>query len=146
MFDVLLINYAIINSMNTRRTKGFTVIELLIVITFLLTATVVLFIQYRDLTNQLDNDKRRTAINAIYFSLEEGFYKTNLYYPEVIADDTLPTVDNSLLTDSNGVKLGESDSLYRYEPENCSDGKCKKYTLRTSLSSEDDFVRQSRNR
>lgn len=127
-----------------KRDKGFTVIELLIVIAFLLTASVVLFIQYRNLVNQLDNDQRRTAINAIYFSLEEGFYKNNSYYPESIGDDTLPTMDADLLSDPNGVKIGESDSVYRYEPENCSNGKCQQYTLRTSLSGEDDFVRQNR--
>ena len=136
-------NRGIIISMKT--SKGFTVIELLIVATFLITATVVLFIQYRNLTNQLDNDNRRTAINAIYFSLEEGFYKNNSYYPEIIGDETLPTMDAELLIDPNGVKIGESDSVYRYEPANCQDGKCQEYTLRTSLTNEEDFIRQNRN-
>lgn len=128
-----------------KRSRGFTVIELLIVATFLITATVVLFVQYRNLTNQLDNDKRRTAINAIYFSLEEGFYKTHSYYPEAIGDETLPTMDKELLTDPNGVKLGESDSVYRYEPANCQEGKCQEYTLRTSLNNEEDFIHENRN-
>ena len=129
--------------MNKR--NGFTIIELLVVATFLIIIAILGFSQYTKLTNESNNAKKRTAINAMHYSLEEGFYKNNSYYPETIGDETLPTMDAELLIDPNGVKIGESDSVYRYEPANCQDGKCQEYTLRTSLTNEEDFIRQNRN-
>ena len=128
------------------RQKGFTVIELIVAMLFLIAAGVVLFFQLDGIYMQQLNSDRKTAINAMYFSLEEGFYPKNHFYPEVIKDDTLPTMNKELLTDPYGVRLGEPNSAYRYEPTDCNEGKCKSYTLRATLDKEADFVRESRNR
>ena len=48
-------------------------------------------------------------------------------------------------TDQNGIKLGETGSIYTYSPTNCIDGKCKSYTLKTSLNKEADYIKTSRN-
>ena len=127
------------------RKQGFTVIELVVVAAFLITAGVVLFFQIQKINTENTNSQKKTAINAIYYSLEEGFYPEHGYYPEYIEEDTLKTMDNSLLVDPNGVELGESASDYRYESKDCQDGQCKSYTLRTSLANEADFIRDSRN-
>ena len=126
--------------------KGFTVIELIVVTAFLITVAILGFSQWSKLTNEKNNAAKRTAINAIYYSLEEDFYKRNGYYPEKIDDKTLPTMDAALLTDPAGVKLGEGTSSYRYESTDCSDSKCRSYTIRTSLVGEDDYVKESRNK
>ena len=64
--------------MNKR--NGFTVIELLVVIAFLIAVAVLGFFQLSKIRNESDNTKKRTAINAMYYSLEEGFYAKNGYY------------------------------------------------------------------
>lgn len=127
------------------RQKGFTVIELVAAVIFLTAAGVVLFFQLDGIYMQQLNSDKKTAINAMYFSLEEGFYQKNKFYPETLEDNTLPTMDKELLTDPFGVKIGEPGSAYRYEPTNCDSGKCKSYTLRATLDKEEDFVRASRN-
>ncbi len=128
------------------RQRGFTVIEILFVAAFLIAAAVVLFIQLDKISIQDFNNQKKTAINAIYFSLEEGFYPVNGHYPEVIEDDTLKTMDSALLTDPYDIRLGEPGSAYRYEPKGCKDGKCSAYTLRATLDGESDFVKESRNK
>lgn len=126
--------------------KGFTVIELLIVASFLIAIAILGYNQFSKIANESENSTRRTAINAVYYSLEEDFYKKNQYYPEKIEDNTLPTMDAALLKDSNNKKISETGSLYRYEPINCKDGKCKSYILHTTLMGETDFIKESRNK
>lgn len=126
--------------------KGFTIIELVVVTVFLIAVAALGFSQWSKLTNEKNNATKRTAINAIYYSLEEDFYKRNGYYPENINDKTLPTMDAALLTDPSGIKLGEGNSSYRYETTDCSNTKCKSYTIRTSLVGEDDYVKESRHK
>ena len=125
--------------------QGFTVIELLVVAAFLGVAAIISLIQTSTIHTETINKQKRTAINAMYYSLEESFYKEHKYYPETLSDDTLETMDSALLTDPDGVKIGDSSSDYRYEARDCTDGKCKAYTLRTVLKNEADFVKESRN-
>ena len=127
-----------------RKQSGFTVIEVIIAIVFLGIAAAVSLTQLTKLQNESHNKAKRTAINAIYYSLEEDFYKRNHYYPEKIDDNTLPTMDKTLLTDPAGKKLGDIASSYRYEPTNCHDQKCRSYTLRATLTDEAEFTKKSR--
>lgn len=123
--------------------RGFTVIELIVAIAFLLVAGIVALNQWAQLRREYTNEQKKTAINAMYYGLEEDFYRRNSYYPENLKDDTLPTMDKALLKDPSGVKLGENGSSYRYEPANCFDGKCKSYTLRATMDGEGDFIKNS---
>lgn len=127
-----------------KRCQGFTVIEILIVIAFLGLASAVLFSQRAHLTATHRDDQRKTAINAMYYSLEEVYHAKNGYYPTAIDDDTLKSVAPALLIDPNGVEIDDPKSDYRYEASNCTDDKCKQYTLRASLESEADFVKTNR--
>jgi len=135
--------------------RGFTVIELLIVIAFLIFAGALFFVQKNNLEISTRDDKRKTAINAMYYSLEESFYKQNGYYPMTIDEKNLTTLDKALFTDPSGIKLGQTtqkvddeeesvQSDYRYEPTNCSDNQCKGYSLRADLEGEADYIKKSR--
>ena len=90
------------------------------------------------------DDQRKIAINAMYYGLEEVYYKQNSSYPQKIEKNTLTSVDNALLKDPNGETIGSAASDYRYEGKNCTDAKCKSYTLRATLENEADYVKNSR--
>ncbi|MBM3210364.1 type II secretion system protein [Candidatus Saccharibacteria bacterium] len=123
---------------------GFTLPEIIVVGILFLVAAVIFAWQWNDLQISFRDDQRKVAINAIYYGLEESFKPASGYYPEQIDDDTIKTVDPSLLTDPNGNKLGASDSDYRYEPTGCNDGRCTGYSLRALLENEADFTKKNR--
>ncbi|MCD8561572.1 type II secretion system GspH family protein [Candidatus Saccharibacteria bacterium] len=127
-----------------KATRGFTVIELLIVVGLFAVASVVFFTQKNHIEVAARDDARKTAINAMYYGLEEVYFKQNQSYPRSINAETLPSVDPDLFKDPNGVKIGEASSDYRYEAVNCSDNGCAGYTLRSSLEAEDDYIKQNR--
>ncbi len=125
--------------------KGFTILELIIVIAFASLALVLFFAQKVNI-DAMDRDKqRKTAINAMYYALEEGFYEQNHFYPETISPENVTVIDPNLFTDPSGIILGETGCSYTYEAANCSDGKCKEYTLRSNLEKEDVFIKRNRN-
>ena len=128
-----------------KSSRGFTIIELLIVIMFIAVASVVFFVQKNHIEIAARDDARKTAINAMYYSLEEVYFANNAAYPRTINAETLPSVDPTLFTDPNGVKIGESASDYRYQGLNCNNNSCQSYKLRTILENEDDYVKKSRN-
>lgn len=154
------------NTHSRTRSSGFTVIELVVVIVILLTAGFLFYYQKSSLQTASQDERRKTAINAIHYSLEEVFYKKNGYYPAELSEKVLPAVDPALLTDSNGNKIdskfdttGLDDetkaalgpntrlSMYVYEPTNCdTEGHCKSYTLRTPLINEKEYVKKSRHK
>lgn len=128
-----------------KSTRGFTVIELLIVATLFVVASVVFFVQKNNFEVAARDEARKTSINALYYGLEEVYFKANNTYPRTISSEALPSVDPGQFKDPSGVKIGESDSDFRYESFDCSGDSCKSYTLRTTLENEDDFVKESRN-
>lgn len=127
-----------------RRQSGFTVIELIFVVAILATASIIFFVQKSNLESAARDTERKTAINAMYYGLEEIYFKANGYYPRTINETVLTSVDPELFNDPEGVKLGEASSQYRYEPLDCTDDKCAKYELRTTLENEDDYVKTNR--
>lgn len=124
--------------------KGFTVLEIIIVSIFILLALILFFIQKSNIDAMDRDEKRKTAINAMYYALEEGFYKDNKYYPETISEENIKIIDPSLWTDPYGVNLGDPASSYSYEPANCTDGKCKEYILKADLEKEDVYIKHNR--
>jgi len=127
-----------------KRSQGFTVIEVIVVTLFLGVATTVLFMQKNNLAATTRDDQRKTAINAMYYSLEEVYFQKNKNYPVEITDKTVTAIDPTLLTDPNGKKIGDKDSNYRYEGINCTNDSCKGYTLRADLEKEADFIKTNR--
>lgn len=128
----------------TSRSPAFTVIELLFIVAFVGAASVLFFIQKSNVEVAARDQARKTSINAMYYSLEEVFYKTNSYYPQIIEPAILPSVEPSLFKDPTGVTIGDGESDFRYEPVGCVDTKCTGYTLRTTLENEADFVKTNR--
>ena len=125
--------------------SGFTVLELIIVAAFATLAVILFFVQKANVDAMDRDEHRKTAINAMYYALEEGFYVQNGYYPESISMDNLTVIDPNLFTDPSGYILGELGCSYLYEAANCTDGKCKEYTLRSHLEKEDDYIKKNRN-
>lgn len=128
-----------------RRQNGFTVLELIIAMVLLVLAGTVFYIQKRDLEVAKRDSDRKTAINAIYYNLEDVYFPTNKYYPEALTTDQLKGMDPALLKDPSGIEVGAYGSNYRYEPKDCADQKCKSYTLTADLEHEADYVKESRN-
>ena len=126
------------------QSRGFTVIELLVVIVVVAVAGFLVFSQKQDLQTAHEDERRKIAINTMHYSLEEAFFKANKYYPPKIEESVLMTVDPELFTDPNGIKLGDSGSDYRYEATGCVDGKCRGYRLSADLRSEADYVKTDR--
>jgi Tfp pilus assembly protein PilE len=127
-----------------KHTQGFTVIEVIVVTLFLSVATTVLFMQKNNIAATHRDDQRKTAINAMYYGLEEVYFAKNKNYPAEITDTTLVALDPALLTDPDGKKIGDKDSDYRYEGINCTNDVCQAYTIRADLEKEADFVKTNR--
>ena len=125
--------------------RGFTILEVIIVGAFAALLFVLFFIQKSNIDAFERDEDRKTAINAMYYALEESFYKEHSYYPESISEKNLPVIDPALWTDPDGHNLGDSASSYSYEAANCKDGKCKEYTLKAILEKEDIYIKNNRN-
>jgi len=128
-----------------KSSRGFTVIELLVVVVLLAGSSILFFVQRNNIEVAARDEARKTSINAMYYGLEEVYFKEHQSYPRTISSSVLPSIDPELFKDTSGVKIGESTSEFRYEPLNCTDDNCKSYTLRTTLENEDDYVKTSRN-
>lgn len=126
-----------------RTSRGFTVIEIIFVIVILGFASIIFFVQKNSIEIAARDEQRKTAINAMYYGLEEVYFKQNNNYPRTISEENLPSVDPALFTDVAGKKIGESASEYRYEATNCTDTGCAGYTLRSTLDNEDDYVKRN---
>lgn len=130
-----------------KRTSGFTVLELILIIVVLSIASVVFFVQKNNLQVTARDEHRKTAINAIYYGLEQVYFKQNQSYPKTVSSTNLPSVDPALFIDPSGAKIGDGASNYRYEPVNCNDkGACTSYTLRSTLENEADYIKTSTNK
>lgn len=127
-----------------KRPHGFTVIELIVVIVFVTFASILLIYQRANIEASRRDEIRKSAINAMYYNLEEVFYDKNQFYPETINPEVLRAMDSELFTDPSGNELGEPDSDYRYTAVDCENEKCKGYTLSSRLEKEADFTKTNR--
>jgi Tfp pilus assembly protein PilE len=126
--------------------RGFTVIELLVIIVLLTVGSWLFFTEKSRVDSVQRDAARKIAINAMYYNLEEVFFEKNGYYPTTIDSKTLRAMDPVLFSDPQGVKIGSGTSDYRYDGTECStDGKCKGYTLRSHLERESDYIKTNRN-
>lgn len=128
-----------------KKHSGFTVIELVVAIVVLVGTGIIFVIQKNDLNAQHRDIERKTAINAIYYNLEEIIYPGLKGYPARLDAAQLKAMDSTLLTDPNGIELGTAGSDYAYEPSSCAGNICQHYTLRANLEREAAFERRSRN-
>ena len=129
--------------MNTKH--GFTILELIIVTVFASLLFIFFFIQKANIDSMKRDEDRKTAINAMYYALEESFYKEHHYYPETISEENIKVIDPALWTDPSGHNLGDPESSYSYEAANCNNGKCQEYILKAKLEKEDIYTKYNRN-
>ncbi len=128
-----------------KKKSGFTVIEICVVIAFLILVGIIFTMQRFELLSIQRDQIRKLSINEIYYNLEEVYYKKNGYFPEKIDENSIKGIEPNLLTDPSGILINEEHSEYRYEPTECENGKCKKFTIRAKLEKEGDFIKKSRN-
>ena len=125
--------------------NGFTVIEIILCIAFVAIFVVLFFLQKVNTEAMARDEQRKSAINAMYYALEEGYYVENEGYPENIESaETLSWMAPGSFTDPTGLALWQEDSNYSYESSACEDGKCKSYTLRAKMEKEADYIKTSR--
>jgi len=130
----------------TKNSKpGFTIAELIFTILLATFASVLFFVQKNNIQVVANDDKKKIAINAMYYSLEKVFYENNKFYPQEINKDVLPSVDPELFTDPEGNEFNTGNSAYSYSPVDCENNKCKGYTLKAKLKNEVDYKKTSDN-
>ena len=129
----------------TRHHNGFTIVELIFISALLAIASVFFFIQKNNIGVTATDNSKKTAINAMYYSLEEVFYPANGFYPSSINSDNLKSVDPALFTDADGNLINTAGSAYAYKPTNCENDRCKGYTLVADLTDEADYIKTNRN-
>ena len=128
-----------------KKKSGFTVLEIVVVGVFATLLLILFFVQKSNVDAMERDEDRKTAINAMYYAIEEGFYAQNGYYPETISETNITMIDPALWTDPLGYNLGTEGSSYSYEPANCKDGKCSEYILKAVLEKEDTYIKRNRN-
>jgi hypothetical protein len=128
-----------------KTSSGFTVVELLVAITFLGLIIAISLVERRSITMIHADQDRKVAINAIHYNLEEVVKPTLNGYPRVLKAAQLKAMDSRMLKDPAGNTIGEADSDYRYEPTGCNGGDvCAGYSLIADLEREGDFVKKNR--
>lgn len=142
-----------------KREKGFTVVEVVVVIVILTTLATFFILQRSSLEKASRDQQRKTAINAMYYALKEGYHREHGNYPLRISREQLPMIDPTLFTDPSGYTLNGDKCVYtniqgeqktngkceyRYSATDCdSDGKCKNFTLTAKLEAEADYTKSS---
>lgn len=147
--------------MKAKDERGYTVIELVVVIVVLAVLAIFFIIQKDDLSTTYYDQQRKTAINAMYYSLTDVYFPEHGYYPTSIEEDTLKAIDPNLLIDIYGIPIykTENDSEnteedgteeeaqeceYKYEGLNCDgEGRCKQFKLSVELEKEPEFIKES---
>ncbi len=132
-----------------KREKGFTIIELLIVIVVIGILAAIVITTFSGIQRKARDSERTTDINAIHGQLE-AYFTTNGYYPTLanLSDDgwvgsNLPGLDVEALRDPQGSggnditgAIAEDDYAYVLTNPACDNGaggNCDGYTLTATL-------------
>jgi prepilin-type N-terminal cleavage/methylation domain-containing protein len=145
------------------KSKGFTIVELLIVIVVIGILATLVIVTFTGIQQKARNSQRQTDINAVD-SHVEAFYASNGYYP-TLADlqtssflsSNLKGLDPEALVDPKGGAIGATASTTNYSyvaagASNCSNttasdpstnGGCDSFTLTAKLEGGSDYVKKS---
>lgn len=137
-----------------KKLSGFTVIELLVVVVILITASLLFVQQKNSLEATARDEERKVDINTLYHNLTRIYHKENKSYPSKLSNETLPAVPAENFKDPRGITINEKaeenlnftkrDSGYSYKPVGCNQetNKCKGFTLKATLENEEDFIKK----
>ncbi|MBH2007477.1 prepilin-type N-terminal cleavage/methylation domain-containing protein [Candidatus Saccharibacteria bacterium] len=136
-----------------RKSPGFTIIELLVVVVLFLSMCGLFLYQKNNIEAAGRDDRRKADINTLYHNLEKVYYVEHKSYPDALNTKTLPAVQSDTFKDPAGIAINElqiddllgttTRSTYTYEPIDCKNSQCKGYTLRADLEKEADYIRNS---
>ncbi|MBI1857111.1 prepilin-type N-terminal cleavage/methylation domain-containing protein [Candidatus Saccharibacteria bacterium] len=132
--------------------KGFTIIELLIVIAIIIILAALVLNNFQGAQAKARDTQRVTDINNIHSKLEE-YYNENNYYPSTFTASTFPGIDGESLKDPKGqtvtINAAVADQTaaqavanpgtgnnYLYVPYNCTgtgNTECVGYVLKTYI-------------
>ncbi len=135
-------------SLKKNNNKGFTIVELLIVIVVIGILALLVITTYSGIQQKARNSKRSSDVKSLQTHLE-AFYSQNGYYPsrtDVNSDSWLATnmksldknalIDPSNVTQSNDLAAAAAAKVYSYVVSNAAgtscesdDTTCAKYTL-----------------
>ena len=89
---------------------GFTILEISIVAVFAGLLLILFLVQKSNIDAMERDEDRKIAINAMYYALEEGFYKEHHYYPETISEENIKVM-KLLETVERSAYSGNSEAL-----------------------------------
>ena len=123
-----------------KRSEGFTIVELLIVIVVIGILAALVLNTFQGVQARARDTERKTDINAIHTQLEV-FYNDNGYYLAAASDlsvANLAGIDGAALEDPNQVTIGGAGGNYSYvpTPASCTNGgatPCASYALTSTL-------------
>lgn len=141
--------------------KGFTIVELLIVIVVIGILAGLIIVTFSGIQKKARDTERKTDIAALNSHLE-AFHASNGHYPTLAnlnldswVDDNLKGLDIEALQDPNGADndlvdgAGDADTYgYDVAPATCDNdeaGDCTSYTLTATLEDGGTFVKTSVN-
>lgn len=124
------------------RQSGFTIAELLIALAMLTAASLFVYSQWQYTAAAERDSDRKIAINAIDAYLQEVYLATNNEYPLLLDPKAITAINEDELRDPSGRPVTDFRSDLRYEPGNCTENACQRYTLRAALENEADFIRR----
>ena len=130
--------------------KGFTIIELLIVIAIIIILAALVLNNFQGAQAKARDTQRVTDVNNVHSKLEE-YYNENNYYPNTFTAATFPGIDAESLKDpkgntitinaavadataANAVNTQSGTNNYLYIPYNCTGAgntQCSGYVLKT---------------
>lgn len=133
--------------------KGFTIIELLIVIAIIAILALLVLNNFQGAQAKARDQQRTTDINNIHSKLEE-FYNERNYYPAALDAEDLGGIDEGSLADPQGGQAPAESSVadaaaadaaaaptsdsntdpgYAYITYGCTDGECAGYRLKAFI-------------
>lgn len=120
-----------------KRTYGFTMVELMSAIVLLVIVSSLVLLQKSNIDASNRDKDRKTAVNAIYYGLKEGYFPQNQNYPIKVSKETLPYVDPSSFTE-----LGNDKYDVQYHGLNCDGAKCQNFEIRVRLEKESVYKKE----